>query len=262
MTKSTQKTPETSKCTLEKNSDTGKYTQQKPDTIRAMFSTIADNYDKTNQVISLRLHQRWNQQLIDAVAPKGTEYSSLLDLCAGTGEVGFSWLQKQIGPKKAILLDFCQEMLDVAKKKAQNRNFSKHSIDYLQADAQFIPLPDESVDFATIAYGIRNVKEPRLCAHEVFRVLKPGGRFGILELTEPKNPFLRFAHTFYTRKVMPVLGDLLTSNGDAYRYLANSVHLFIKPDELENILRLSGFKQTSRQPLMGGIAHIIIAEKN
>ncbi len=242
-------------------SEASKYTQQKPETIRAMFSTIANNYDKTNQVISLRLHQRWNKQLIDAVAPKETQFNSLLDLCAGTGEVGFSWLQKQAHPKKAILLDFCQEMLDVAKKKAENLNLKNHSIDYLQADAQFIPLPDQSVDFATIAYGIRNVKEPRLCAHEVFRVLRPGGRFGILELTEPKNPFLRFAHTFYTRKVMPVLGDLLTSNGDAYRYLASSVHLFIKPDELEHVLKLSGFKKTWRQPLMGGVAHILVAEK-
>lgn len=248
--------------TQESTASTSKYTQDKPETIRSMFSTIADNYDKTNDVISLKLHQRWNKQLIDAVYPNRTNYNTLLDLCAGTGEVSFSWLKDQEMPKKAILLDFCQEMLDVAQKKGKNLNIDRHQVEYLQADAQSIPLSDQSVDFATIAYGIRNVREPRLCAHEVFRVLKPGGRFGILELTEPKNRFLRFAHTFYMRKVMPFLGGLLTSNGDAYRYLSSSVHLFIKPDELENVLKLSGFKKVERHPLLGGVAHIIIAHKS
>lgn len=239
-----------------------KYTQQKPETIRSMFSTIAQNYDKTNAVISLKLYRLWNRQLVNAVAQNPLiQQQTLLDLCAGTGEVSFTWLQQQKNPKKAILLDFCQEMLDVAQNKAMQMSLGDHQLDFLQADAQFIPLDDQSVDFTTIAYGIRNVKEPRLCAHEVHRVLKPGGRFGILELTEPENPLLRFAHTFYVRKVMPFVGGLLTSNGDAYRYLSNSIQLFIRPTELENILKHAGFQKTWRKPLMGGIAHILVAEK-
>lgn len=240
-----------------------KYSQQKPDTIRSMFSTIAQHYDKTNAVISLKLYRLWNRQLINAVANNPLiEQQTLLDLCAGTGEVSFAWLQNQKTPRKAILLDFCQEMLDVAQQKATQMNMGEHELDFLQADAQFIPLDDQSVDFTTIAYGIRNVREPRLCAHEVHRVLKPGGRFGILELTEPENPILRFAHTFYLRKVMPFLGGLLTNNGDAYKYLSSSIHLFIRPIELENILKHAGFHKVWRKPLMGGVAHILVAEKS
>ena len=240
-----------------------KYNQQKPETIRTMFSTIAPNYDKTNAVISLKLYRSWNRQLINAIAHNSLiRQHTLLDLCAGTGEVSFAWLQQQQESKKAILLDFCQEMLDVAQRKATHLSLDRHDLAFLQADAQFIPLEDQSVDCTTIAYGIRNVKEPRLCAHEVHRVLKPGGRFGILELSEPQNPLLRYAHTFYMRKVMPFLGALLTDNGDAYRYLSSSVHLFVKPTELEYMLKHAGFHKTWRKPLMGGVAHILIAEKS
>jgi len=237
-----------------------KYTQQKPETIQAMFSTLASNYDKTNTVISLKLYQRWNRQLIEAVT-EPDQPNILLDLCAGTGEVSFTWLQQQQTPRQVILLDFCQAMLDVAKIKAETLNLDRHNLRYLQADAQYLPLENESIDAATIAYGIRNVKEPRLCAHEVFRVLKPGGKFGILELTEPQNPFLRFAHTLYMRKIMPMIGGLLTSNGEAYRYLSNSIELFIPPHELEHVLRTAGFHKTCRTPLLGGIAHLIIGCK-
>lgn len=237
-----------------------KYTQQKPTSIQDMFGSIAQNYDKTNQVISFRFNQRWNKLLIEAVKLEH-QPKVLLDLCAGTGEVAYGWLRNQSEPSKAILLDFCQEMLDIAKSKAQKIDLGKHQVDYIQADAQQIPLPDECVDCVTIAYGIRNVKEPRLCSHEVLRVLRPGGKFAILELTQPQNSFLRMAHGFYMQKVMPFLGGLLTANGEAYRYLCNSVQGFVKPKELEQVLRHAGFKQITSRPLMGGIATLFVAEK-
>lgn len=237
------------------------YNKNSPETIQAMFGSIAKNYDRTNAALSFQMHRYWNNRLIGMMSQNGTP-SAILDLCCGTGEIGLGLLKNEEAPKKLYLLDFCNEMLLCAKDKADKMGIRNSEIAYLHADAQKVPLPDSSVDCATIAYGIRNVKSPATCFGEVFRVLKPGGSIGILELTEPSNSLLRAGHQLYLRTVLPVVGKLLTSNQEAYRYLCNSIHNFIKPTELESVLRQSGFVDTSRTPLMGGIATIIHGRKS
>lgn len=231
------------------------YSKQDPESIQAMFGSIAKSYDRTNAILSFQMHRWWNRQLVQHVAQQGT----LLDLCCGTGEIAFTFLRKAQKPTTAYLLDFCSQMLDCARAKA--KPFETHQLHYLQADAQEIPLPAETADCATIAYGIRNVQNPQKCVQDVFRVLKKGGNFGILELTNPTNPFLRFGHQIYLKTCLPLLGRLFASNQEAYDYLQRSIGAFIKPEELEKLLQSAGFVHTARIPLTGGIATIILGQK-
>lgn len=234
------------------------YSKEEPETIRKMFGSIARRYDLGNSILSMRMHKRWNSQLVSLLGKEGT----LLDLCCGTGEIGFASLERRQGQQRLYMLDFCPEMLACAKEKAARQGYEKKGeIVYLQADAQKIPLPDSSVERCSVAYGIRNVKEPALCFQEVARVLKPGGRFGVLELTRPKNRLMRTGHRLYMRLLLPVVGKLLTSDKEAYRYLCQSVDRFIPAEELEKMLSEAGFIDIRRRPLTGGIATLIVAEK-
>lgn len=238
------------------------YQKNDPHTIQDMFGTIAATYDKTNAVLSFGLHKKWNNALVNTVI-KDHQPNALLDLCAGTGDITFLMLtQCHQLPNHLYMLDFCPEMLQCAEQKAQKLSLqTQRTLTYIQADAQEIPLPDSSVDTATVAYGIRNVQNPKKCFSEVYRVLSPGGTFGILELTRPSNPLLSLGHSVYLRCFLPLIGACLSSNKDAYQYLCNSIHTFVNPSDLEHMLRDVGFEQVKKEPLSGGIATILFAKK-
>jgi demethylmenaquinone methyltransferase/2-methoxy-6-polyprenyl-1,4-benzoquinol methylase len=236
------------------------YKKEDPKTIQNMFGTIAKQYDRTNAVLSFQMHRIWNRELVRKVV--GTSYpENFLDLCCGTGEIAFHYLKNRTGSCEAFMLDFCPEMLECAREKANQLHLGRHLIHYLQADAQKIPLPSNSISCATMAYGIRNIKDPSKSAQEVYRVLKPGGTFGIVELTQPKNRVMRFGHSLYLKYVLPVVGKFLTSNQEAYTYLCNSIHAFIPPEKLIGILQSAGFREVQSHPLTTGIATIITGKK-
>lgn len=235
------------------------YHKNDPHTIQSMFNSIAKHYDKANSILSFQLHKKWNRQLVcQMLLPYSHRF---LDLCCGTGDIAFDYLQRSQSSCRAYLLDFSSNMLSCAKGKAAVLNLKRHEIKYLEADAQNLPLSSNSIDCATLAYGIRNIKDPDRCLQEIYRVLKPGGRFGILELTQPKNPFLRFGHRLYLKAFLPVFGKWITANQDAYQYLCNSIQSFILPEELENKMRSYQFIETSCIKLTGGIATILIGQK-
>lgn len=237
------------------------YEKEQPKTIQAMFGSIAGNYDRANAILSFQMHKHWNKTLIKTVV-NGKNAPSLIDLCCGTGEIAYSYLKKAQTPCITYLVDFCPEMLSYAKEKCSYLQKTKgHRISYLNADVEDIPLPNESVNYATMAYGIRNVKAPQKAIAEAYRLLAPGGRFGILELTKPASPLLKGLHWLYLKTILPFLGKWLTSNKAAYQYLSNSIKTFVMPSEVEQMLRKNGFQQTACHPLSGGIATIIIGQK-
>ena len=236
------------------------YNKNRPETIQAMFNSIAKPYDRTNAILSLNLHKRWNLELVQRVQSHQTAHT-LLDLCAGTGDIAFAYLKELPVPCQALLVDFSAEMLACAKEKGKIFEGSLHSIQYVQADVQRLPFLDQSIDCTTMAYGIRNVHHPLKCLNEVFRVLKPGGCFGILELTRPQNPLLKIGHQLYLRILLPLLGKMLTANKEAYHYLRHSIHTFIPPGELEDLIKVAGFTKTGRYSLAGGTATIITGYK-
>lgn len=236
------------------------YNKHDPNSIRSMFNSIARQYDRTNTILSFRMHKSWNRILINkAIVPAKPEV--FLDLCCGTGAIAFEYLKKAEYPVKTYMLDFSEQMLECAQQQAQNYDFYQHDIHYLQADAQMIPLLGNSVHCATIAYGIRNVEDPHRCIKDVYRVLKPGGTFGILELTQPSQPVLKVAHSFYLKNILPLIGKLVTSNQAAYNYLCNSIHTFIPPEELKQHMKSVGFQNIQSHPLFGGIATVITGTK-
>lgn len=222
------------------------YTGSAPETIRACFADIAKGYDRANAINSFGMHHLWNQKLVDCMG----EGKQLLDLCAGTGEIARRYCASYRAA--ATLLDFCPEMLEIAKSKSP-------MFKTLVADAQQIPLTDSSYDAITIAYGIRNVKDRSACFQEVARLLTRDGRFGILELTRPNSMIMRSMHKIYTRTALPMIGKLVSGNSDAYRYLASSIQNFVMPTTLHQELKAANLTPIQTHSLAGGIATIIIA---
>lgn len=236
------------------------YNKDKPETIQSMFDNIANDYDRTNAVLSFYMHHLWNAALVKhTVTPNNPK--TLVDLCAGTGEIAFRSIKTTPSLEKVTLIDFSQEMLACAKEKAK-KSTSTPEVSYIQANVENIPLPNNSVDCMTMAYGIRNVKNPIKCLQEVHRTLQPGGTFGILELTRPTNRLLKTGHNLYLKTILPILGKWLTSDEAAYTYLCQSIHSFVKPNELKQKLIDSGFQNLHIKPLAGGIATLFIAKKS
>jgi len=237
------------------------YQKNQPETIQQMFGSIAKQYDRTNAILSFNLHRYWNKKLVQSVINKNRSIQQYLDLCCGTGEIAYTFLKHTKYQTEAFLLDFCEEMLDCARSKADSVSASPHQLQYIQGDAQQIPLPSSSVDAVTVAYGIRNVKSPKACVEDVYRVLRPGGVFAILELTQPRSTIMQFGHRLYLRTVLPVVGKMTAANKEAYEYLSTSIQAFIPPETLENYLIEAGFEQTHRHPMTGGIATIVSGSK-
>lgn len=230
-----------------------------PSRMEEMFGKIAGKYDTVNSVMSFQMHKLWNQKLTNCFDPKETK--TLLDLCAGTGEIGYRWLKKVKLPKKVIFLDVTKEMLEIAKDKKAPFEALGHEVSFIEADAAEIPLEDVSLDGVSVAYGIRNIERLEVSFKEVFRTLKPGGTFAILELTEPKNKLLKKLHIFYLNHFVPFLGKLLTKEAAAYEYLAKSIQSFTKPEIVKKQLEGVGFSEVEITPLTFGVATLIKAKK-
>ncbi len=227
---------------------------KEPTTIAKMFNAIAPKYDTGNALLSFGLHNYWNTQLVQCAPQKLTSITHL-DLCCGTGEITARYLRTaKPAHYKGYLLDFSTEMLVVAKKRLNGND-----ITFLEADAQEIPLPDASVDFITLAYGIRNIQNPFKCIQEAHRILKPGGAFAILELTRPQNKILRLGHAFHLKWMLPFVGNCL-GNKQAYKYLQGSIEKFMDAEQLKQKI-LAKFKAAEIRPLTGGIATLWVAKK-
>lgn len=232
-----------------------------------MFSSIAPCYDLGNKVLSGGLFHFWNRALIDATLLQDPAPMRILDLCCGTGEISVRYLK--IAQKKGVrpnqqhitLVDFSSKMLEEAQKRLQPALDSGVDLEFKCADARALPYPNQHFDAAVIAYGIRNIPSPRHCLDEVYRVLRPGGRLGVVELTRPHSSLLRFGHAVYLRTLVPLLGRMVTSNQEAYQYLQKSVEGFISPEEVVHMMRMSGFAMPLCRSLMGGIATLFLGQK-
>lgn len=233
------------------------YKKNSPESIQNMFSKIASRYDLGNKVLSFNLHKRWNRKLVKELLKENSPMK-VLDLCAGTGDIALEFAKN--GTKHVTLLDFCQPMLDIAKNRAEKHGIHP-SFSYIEGDATNLPFEENSFSLISVAYGIRNIENPLRCIQEAYRVLEPGGAFGILELTRPKNRFMGAMHSAYLSTFVPLVGSLITKEKQAYQYLNQSIKQF-EADSTLDMMKNTGFKKVRAVPLNFGIANIILGHKS
>ena len=219
--------------------------------VRAVFDSVAPRYDLMNDLMSLGVHRAWKSVLATALDPSSRR--TLLDLAAGTGDVGLEWLEQGGGP--VLLSDVNASMLEVAHGRALSRALIGN-VSLLVADAERLPLPDRTVDRVSIAFGLRNCTDKQAVLVEARRVLRPGGRFFCLEFSHLHVAVLQPLYDAWSFRVLPLLGRYVARDEASYRYLAESIRTFPDQDTLAGMMRDAGFARVTVRNLSGGIAAI------
>ncbi len=219
--------------------------------IQRMFGAIAHRYDLNNRLHSLWRDQAWRRRSVQLCRVRSTD--DVLDAACGTGDLAEAFAAA--GPSSVCGVDFTEEMLEVARTKAaRKRPAGVPQPTYRLADVMTLPFDDASFDIVSIAFGLRNVTDPRRTLAEFRRVLRPAGRVVILEFSQPANPVLRVLNGIYCEHVMPVTATLLAGDrSGAYRYLPRSVSTFADRETLAAMLAEAGFKDVSQFPLTFGV---------
>jgi demethylmenaquinone methyltransferase / 2-methoxy-6-polyprenyl-1,4-benzoquinol methylase len=213
--------------------------------VRRMFDRIAPVYDVMNHVMTAGLDRRWRRITVADTVRKGDR---VLDACCGTGDLAIA---ARARGAEAVGLDFSERMLERARGKDAD-------IEWVRGDMLALPFEDGSFDAVTVGFGVRNVDDLEAGLHELRRVLRPGGRVGILEITQPRGALAPFYRLWFDR-VVPLLGKVLPG-GAAYTYLPASVRRFPAPEELASLLDASGFTAVRFRRFAGGIVALHVAE--
>ena len=228
----------------------------KKEQVTQMFDNISGNYDDLNRVISLGIDVKWRKKVVALVAEKNPE--NILDIATGTGDLAI--LMTSTSAKKIVGLDLSVGMLEVGKKKIATQNLSD-KIEMVVGDSENIPFPDNYFDAITVSFGIRNFETLEKGLAEIYRVLKPGGVFVILETSVPtKFPFKQ-GYSFYTKMILPLIGKIFSKDKNAYGYLSTSAANFPFGEKLNNILRKVSFIDCVALPQTFGVATIYTATK-
>ncbi len=226
--------------------------------VAAMFGRIARWYDFLNHFLSLGQDYVWRYRLVRLLRPKSD--GIILDLAAGTMDVSTEIL-RQYPDAKVLALDFARPMLvHGARRKVTGKR--EERIQPVQADGRKLPLPDNSIDGATIAFGIRNILPREQCYGEVLRVLKPGARFCILEFGTGSRRVWKGIYNFYLDKLLPLIGKVVSGDSTAYRYLAQTIKTFPDERKLAQELVDAGFPRVFHMPMLSGIVYAHIAQKD
>ena len=230
------------------------------DFVRPMFDEIAPKYDFLNRLLSLRQDVIWRRKLVRAL--NIPDAGRILDVACGTGDV----VLEVCAQRKTVLacgLDFSSSMLGIARTKAAGPDLqAKKRAVFLAGNGLELPFSDDCFDALTIAFGIRNIVNRQAALEEFYRVLRPGGRIGILELATPGPGFVRTLYLFYFTRLLPAIGRLFSRHGHAYRYLPESVLRFPRPPVFAAMIADAGFSGVKYMPLTFGIATLYTGKKS
>jgi demethylmenaquinone methyltransferase / 2-methoxy-6-polyprenyl-1,4-benzoquinol methylase len=211
-----------------------------------MFDRIAPFYDVMNKVMTAGLDRRWRNATIRETVHPGDR---VLDACCGTGDLAVA--ARAAGAGEIVGVDFSERMLERARRKDPE-------LEWIQADVLALPFEGASFDAVVVGFGVRNVEDLEAGIRELRRVLRPGGRLGILEITTPRGPLKLFYKLWFDR-IVPLLGRALPG-GDAYTYLPASVRHFPAPEDLAELLRANGFDAVRFRRFAGGIVALHVGE--
>ena len=230
--------------------------RSKREQVEQMFDTISGEYDGLNRVISFGIDVKWRKKVVNLV--KERKPDRILDVATGTGDLAIQMVST--GASEIIGLDISAGMLEVGRKKIAQKGF-ENKIEMVQADSEDLPFEDGRFDAITVAFGVRNFEHLEKGLAEIYRVLKPGGLFVVLETSVPtKTPFKQ-GYSLYSRHLLPLIGKVFSKDKNAYTYLSESASVFPYGETFNNILRKTGFSNVHDDPQTFGVATIYTASK-
>ena len=223
--------------------------QKKRGLVKKVFDNVYNKYDLMNDFMSLGIHRQWKRELIRQMNPYPE--SSLIDVACGTGDIAKLYADNTSNKSKILCVDFNKKMLDEGKKRLSNYK----NINWKVSRAEKIDAPNETFDYYTISFGLRNTKNLNKALTEAHRVLKPGGRYFCLEFSKIQNSNLDFFYRNYS-KLIPLIGSLVVGEKKPYEYLIKSIENFVNQEQLIDLMEKNNFTKCSYRNLSGGIVSI------
>jgi len=223
--------------------------KQKTKLVQNVFSSVASSYDVMNDLMSLGMHRLWKKRFVEIMDIRENEF--ILDVGSGSGDIASEILRENL-PTRLYLLDLNQEMLSEGKKRLKKEN----NIKYFIGNAENLNFESNFFDKYAISFCLRNVTKYLLSIKEAYRVLKPGGKFCCLEFSTPKSPLISSSYRLYKSKILPLLGEVVAKDKNAYKYLSESIDLFPSQEELSKDLVDCGFINVESINLFNGIVSI------
>jgi demethylmenaquinone methyltransferase/2-methoxy-6-polyprenyl-1,4-benzoquinol methylase len=232
-----------------------------PERIRRMFGAIAARYDWINHILSFGRHHSWRKRTARQLINGQTIEGDILDVCSGTGDLSLAFVKQQKkcdSERNNFGIDFSQEMVEIAQKKAKCCPALQFSV----GDALNLPFEENRFAVVAVAFGLRNVCDPQQGLAEMVRVCKPGGMVAVLDFSMPTLPILRSCYWFYFSAVLPRIGQWITNNQDqAYNYFTESVFQFDRPEQLAERLRQLGIVDVQTKPMTLGVVTLTWGRK-
>ncbi|WP_288131857.1 bifunctional demethylmenaquinone methyltransferase/2-methoxy-6-polyprenyl-1,4-benzoquinol methylase UbiE [Microbulbifer sp.] len=223
---------------------------EKAGRVADVFHSVAARYDVMNDLMSGGVHRLWKRFTIELSAARPGQ--TILDIAGGTGDLTARF-SRIVGPTgKVVLADINESMLKVGRDRLLDRGIAGN-VETVQADAQYLPFPDNTFDCITIAFGLRNVTDKDLALRSMSRVLKPGGRLLVLEFSKPASKVLEKVYDQYSFRLLPFMGKLVADDADSYRYLAESIRMHPDQETLKGMMGEAGFVDCEFHNMTGGI---------
>jgi demethylmenaquinone methyltransferase / 2-methoxy-6-polyprenyl-1,4-benzoquinol methylase len=223
--------------------------EEKAARVGQVFSSVARKYDLMNDVMSMGIHRLWKRHTVERAAVRPG--MRVLDLAGGTGDLAAAFAPRVGERGRVTVCDINASMLAVGRDRLLDQGRAGN-LEFVQADAETLPFPDESFDRVTIAFGLRNVTRKERALAEMRRVLKAGGRLLVLEFSRPMAPMRPF-YDLYSFKMLPLMGRLIAQDADSYRYLAESIRMHPDQETLAGMMRDAGLEQVQYENLTGGV---------
>ena len=223
--------------------------QNKNGLVKNVFNKVYDKYDLMNDFMSLGIHRIWKKDLIQLMNP--SKGKKLIDVACGTGDLGKIYLDSVGANQKVLCVDPNKSMV----KKGKSKLKKYKNIKWIIAAAENLPITDNSCDYYTISFGLRNAKNLNKALSEAYRVLKPGGRYLCLEFSKIENSNLNYFYKNYS-KLIPLVGKIVVGEKEPYEYLIKSIENFINQSQLINLMKKNKFQNCTYRNLSGGIVAI------